>query len=76
MTGRTEEGSSKVPTRTPVNCGLAEELANIWVPQIGQKRRWISLPLSAIETNSLNSPEILIAELGTIKLTEPLADIV
>ena len=46
--GVTEDGSSSVPARTTVYCGLPEESANRWHPQLGQKRRLIWFPLSAV----------------------------
>jgi len=72
--GRTEEGSSKVPARTTVNCGRADELADSWQPQLGQKRCRISFPLLAVLVNSLSCPEISSAAVGTSILTVPLAD--
>ena len=74
IVGRTEEGSSSVPTRTAVTCGLADEFANRGDPHLGQKRCVISLPLSAVLANSLNCPEISIAAVGRSTFTMPLAD--
>jgi hypothetical protein len=74
IVGRTEEGSSNVPTRTAVTSGLADEFANRGDPHLGQKRCRILLPLSAVLANSLNCPEISIAAVGTSKFTMPLAD--
>ena len=45
--GVTDDGSSSVPARTTVYCGLPDESANRWQPQLGQNRRLIRLPLSA-----------------------------
>jgi hypothetical protein len=56
MVGEIDEGSSKVPIRTPVYCGLADEVANKCEPQVGQKRRRTWLPLAATLVNSLSSP--------------------
>ena len=39
IVGRTEDGSSKVPARTTVKCGRADELENKCAPQLGQNRR-------------------------------------
>lgn len=39
--GRTEDGSLRVPARTTVNCGLADESAKRWDPHRGQNRRLI-----------------------------------
>jgi len=74
IVGRTEEGSSNVPTRTAVTSGLADEFAKRGHPHVGQKRCCILLPLSAVLANSLNSPEISIAAVGASKFTIPLAD--
>ena len=68
-----EEGSSKVPALTTVNCGRADELANRWEPQRGQKRRVIWLLLSAVLVYSLNTPEISSPEVCTSALTVPFA---
>lgn len=46
--GAIDDGSSSVPARTTVYCGLPEESANRWHPHFGQKRRLIWLPLSAM----------------------------
>ena len=73
IVGFTDDGSSKVPARTTVNCGRADELAKRCEPQRGQKRRLIWLPLSAVLENSLVSPEIFSAAVGTTTLTVPLA---
>lgn len=48
VVGVTDDGSSSVPARTTVYCGLPDESANRWQPQFGQKRRLIRLPLSAV----------------------------
>jgi hypothetical protein len=74
MVGRTEEGSSNAPTRTPVTSGLVAEFANKGDPHVGQKRCRIWLPLAAVLTNSVNCPEISSAAVGTSKFTWPLAD--
>lgn len=73
ITGCTDEGSSKLPTRITVNSGRADELPKRCEPHRGQKRRLIWLPLSAVLVNSLSSPEISSASVGTKALTEPLA---
>ena len=49
MAGRATSGSSRVPARTNTRCGRASLALNSWVPQTGQKRRCITLPLSAAE---------------------------
>ncbi len=45
--GLTAPGSSSEPTRTNTRCGRASAALNRWVPQRGQKRRCMTLPLSA-----------------------------
>jgi hypothetical protein len=72
INGRTDEGSSKLPARTTVNCGRADELAKSCEPHRGQKRRMILLPLSAVLVNSLSSPAISSALVETRALTDPL----
>lgn len=54
--GWARSGSSKVPTRTNTRCGRDSASLNICVPQTGQNRRCILLPLSAVLTKSRNSP--------------------
>ena len=44
--GRARPGSSNVPTRTKIRCGLASASLKSGVPQAGQKRRRIRFPLS------------------------------
>ncbi len=73
MSGRTQEGSSKLPVRMPRNCGLAEENPNKCVPQVGQNWRVIRLPLSAREECSASSPITCSASIGAIALTVPFA---
>ena len=73
IVGLTDEGSSSVPTRTTVNCGRADELANSDEPQVGQNRRRMVLPLSAVLVYSLVGPSMSRAAVGTMMLTVPLA---
>ena len=47
IAGLASSGSSKVPTRTKIKCGRGSAALNSGVPQCGQKRRCIRLPLSA-----------------------------
>ncbi|MDR7092209.1 hypothetical protein J2X05_004250 [Cellvibrio fibrivorans] len=72
MVGEIDEGSSKVPIRTTVYCGLADELANRCEPHAGQKRRRIWFPLSATLTNSLNAPFMVSESVFTMAFTVPL----
>lgn len=55
--GFTDEGSSRLPARTTLNCGRAEDLAKSCEPQRGQNWRVIWLPLSAVLEYSARSPE-------------------
>jgi hypothetical protein len=52
-------GSSKVPTRTKIRCGRASASLKSGVPQSGQNRRCIRLPLSATLEKSLVLPTTL-----------------
>jgi len=45
--GRAISGSSRLPARTKTKCGRDSASLNRWVPQTGQKRRCMRLPLSA-----------------------------
>lgn len=40
--------SSSVPARIKINCGRDSLSLNICVPHLGQKRRCMALPLSAV----------------------------
>ena len=59
IAGLARFGSSKVPTRTKTKCGLASASLRSGVPQSGQNRRCIRLPLSAILAKSLVFPTTL-----------------
>jgi hypothetical protein len=48
--GRTVSGLSSVPTRTTIRCGRGSAALNRCVPQVGQNRRCIVAPLSAMLT--------------------------
>src|SRR5215813_3536786 len=56
--GRAISRSSKVPTRTNTRCGRDSDSLNRCVPQVGQNRRCIRLPLSAMLAKSRVSPVI------------------
>ena len=56
--GRAISVSSSVPALTKTRCGRASASLNRWVPQLGQKRRCIRFPLSAMLTKSRVSPVI------------------
>jgi hypothetical protein len=47
IAGFASSGSSNVPTRTKIKCGRASASLNNGVPQLGQNRRCMRLPLSA-----------------------------
>jgi hypothetical protein len=49
-------GSSRVPTLTAVKCGLLCEVMSTCVPHMGQSRRYMTFPLSAMYSNSLTLP--------------------
>src|SRR3954468_16507371 len=65
-------GSSSVPARTKIRCGRTSASLNRWVPQVGQKRRCILLPLSARLWKSLVVPVIAIPADGKQTLTAAL----
>ncbi len=73
MVGLSEDGSSRLPTRTTRNCGRAEDLANKCDPQFGQNWRVTSLPLFAFLVCSANSPVTIRPSAGTSIFTVPLA---
>ena len=75
IAGAIPDGSSKVPSRTTRNCGLADELANKWLPHLGQKWRVISLPLSALLLKLLIVPLTSMPALGKIAFAVPLPEI-
>jgi hypothetical protein len=56
IAGLARFGSSKVPTLTNIKCGRASASLKSGVPQIGQNRRCIRLPLSATLAKSLALP--------------------
>jgi hypothetical protein len=59
IAGLARFGSSKVPTRTKIKCGRASASLKSGVPQPGQNRRCIRLPLSATLKKSLVFPVTL-----------------
>src|SRR5262245_55592941 len=59
IAGLARFGSSKVPTRTKIRCGRASASLKSGVPQAGQNRRCIRLPLSATLEKSLIFPTTL-----------------
>lgn len=71
--GRTDDGSSRLPTRTTRNCGRASDRAKRWVPHAVQNSRVIAFPLCAVLVCSDNAPVTASAEAGTIMFTVPLA---
>ena len=59
IAGLARFGSSKVPARTKIKCGLPSASLKSGVPQSGQNRRCIRLPLSATLEKSLVFPTTL-----------------
>ena len=59
IAGLARFGSSKVPARTKIKCGLASASLKSGVPHSGQNRRCIRLPLSATLEKSLVFPTTL-----------------
>lgn len=70
--GDTLSGSSRVPTLTPVKCGLLCEVMSTCVPHIGQNLQCMMLPLSATNSNVLSSPSTVSAAVLKSALTVPL----
>src|SRR5580765_2696620 len=71
--GWMDDGLSRLPTRTTLNCGRVLDLAKRCVPQLEQNWRVISLPLFATFTCSDKGPEWASAEVGTSMFTVPFA---
>src|SRR2546429_185011 len=61
LLGRTTSGSSSAPARMKTRVGRDSDALKRWVPQTGQKRRCILLPLSATLSKSRSSPVTLTA---------------
>src|SRR5258708_32435871 len=72
--GRPISGSSNAPARTTMRSGWPSASLNNGVPHLGQKRRRITLPLSAVLTYSLTSPGILKLSVLKIALMDALPD--
>src|SRR5580765_5839002 len=72
IAGLARLGSSKVPTRTKIRCGRASASLKSGVPQSGQNRRCIRLPLSATLKKSLVFPTTLNAAVRKQAPTVPL----
>jgi hypothetical protein len=72
ISGRATPGSSKVPARRISRFGRASVALLTGVPQAGQNRRRIVLPLSAVLTYSVVLPMMETAALGKIAFTVPL----
>src|ERR1700686_4076910 len=72
--GRATSRSSSVPARTKTRWDLDSAALKTWVPQLGQKRRCMVLPLSATLEKSRSSPSTLTAALGKHTLTVPPPD--
>ncbi len=72
IAGLARFGSSKLPTRTKIRCGRASASLNKGVPQVGQNRRCIRLPLSAVLAKSVIFPATLNAAVRKQAPTVPL----
>src|SRR5207344_1318325 len=72
MVGVARFGSSKVPTRAKIKCGRASASLKSGVPQAGQNRRCIRLPLSATLEKSPVFPTTLNAAVRKQAPTVPL----
>ena len=70
--GRIDDGLSSVPTRTTVKPWRPVEFAKSWLPQVRQKRRRTSLPLSALRVYSASVPWTSTLSVGNIALAVPL----
>ncbi|MCF3947443.1 hypothetical protein L2A60_12220 [Acidiphilium iwatense] len=74
FSGRPISGSSNAPTRTTIRFGRDSDSLNNGVPHLGQKRRRMTLPLSALLTYSLTSPVISKASVLNIALIDALPE--
>lgn len=73
MVGSTDDGSSRLPALTTLNCGRAVERAKSCVPQFGQNSCVIWFPLSAVRANSETLPVAIKASADTSRFTVPFA---
>jgi hypothetical protein len=74
LAGRPIAGSSNAPARTAMRLGRLSASLNKGVPHFGQKRRRMTLPLSAVLMYSLVSPDILKVSILKIALIEALPE--
>ena len=74
LAGRPISGSSRAPARTTTKSGRHVASLNGGVPHVGQKRRRITLPLSALLMYSVVEPEISRLLLANMRLIEALPD--
>jgi hypothetical protein len=74
LAGRPISGSSRAPARTTTKSGRHVASLNSGVPHFGQKRRRITLPLSALLMYSVVEPEISRLLLANMRLIEALPD--
>jgi hypothetical protein len=72
IAGLARFGWSKVPTRTKIRWGRASASLKSGVPQVGQNRRCIWLPLSATLGNSLVLPVTMNVAVRKQAFTVPL----
>lgn len=74
LVGLPLSGSSNAPTRTTMRSGRFSASLNSGVPHLGQKRRRMVFPLSAVLTCSLTSPARLKPAVLKIALIDALPD--
>jgi hypothetical protein len=74
LAGRPISGSSRAPAPTTTKSGWHVASLNSGVPHFGQKRRRITLPLSALLMYSVVEPEISRLLLAHMRLIEALPD--
>jgi hypothetical protein len=74
LAGRPISGSSNAPARTMIRSGRLSASLNKGVPHFGQKRRRMTLPLSAVLMYSLVSPDIVKLSVPKIALTDALPE--
>jgi hypothetical protein len=72
LLGFTMPGSSKEPARMKIRCGRDSAPLNSGVPHVGQKRRCMTLPLSATMLKSPSWPCTLTLLLKKHEVTVPL----
>src|SRR3954452_6201194 len=74
LIGRPISGSSNAPARTTINAGRPRSSLNRGVPHVGQNRRRMTCPLSAVLRYSLTGPLIWKPLVAKITLMDALPD--